>query len=106
MSDQNPSAHVPEQGPADPLGDRGHGDKTWTPEPGEQGISNRVNDEEPGSETDSTSFGQDSKDVVSMAEEEPADGEEFDDDEDDEKEDEEDLEDDGEDASDEDGAKS
>ena len=84
MSEENPSANVPKQGAAEPLGDRGHGDKTWTPEPGEQGISNRVGDEEPSAETDPTSFGHDSKDVVSMEEEDPTGNEErLDDDEDD-----------------------
>ena len=86
MSEQNPSANVPKQGAAEPLGDRGKGDKTWTPEAGEQGISNRVGDEEPGQETDSTSFGHDSKNVVSMAEPDPTE-DEFDDDELDEAED-------------------
>jgi hypothetical protein len=34
------------QGPDEPKGDRGQGDKTWSPGPGEQGISNRPADEE------------------------------------------------------------
>lgn len=38
--------------PEAPLGDRGHGDKTWTPPEGEQGISNRVEDEDPDADTD------------------------------------------------------
>ena len=88
MSEQNPTANVPKQDPAAPLGDRGQGDKTWTPEPGEQGISNRVGDEDPGPEDDATSFGHDSKDVVSMAEEDPTDDDEFDDEDDDDGEDE------------------
>jgi hypothetical protein len=29
----------------EPLGDRGRGNETWTPPPGEQGISNRPDDE-------------------------------------------------------------
>jgi hypothetical protein len=29
----------------EPLGDRGDGNRTWAPPPGEQGISNRANDE-------------------------------------------------------------
>jgi len=41
----NPSANVPAQDGDEPLGDRGNGDKTWTPRPGEQGISNRPDDE-------------------------------------------------------------
>jgi hypothetical protein len=43
----NPSAHIPGQSPSSPLGDRGRGDKTWVPPAGEQGISNRVNDDDP-----------------------------------------------------------
>ena len=43
----NPGANVPEQNPNEPLGDRGRGDKTWSPEQGEQGISNREGDEDP-----------------------------------------------------------
>lgn len=41
----NPGSNTPEQKPNEPLGDRGKGDKTWSPEQGEQGISNRVDDE-------------------------------------------------------------
>ena len=44
----NPGANVPEQGPDEPRGDRGNGDKTWSPPTGEQGISNRQGDEETG----------------------------------------------------------
>jgi hypothetical protein len=40
------SPKVPEQDPDEPLGDRGNGDKTWSPEEGNQGISNRVGDED------------------------------------------------------------
>ena len=40
----NPSANVPEQESDEPLGDRGRGDRTWAPESGEQGISNRPGD--------------------------------------------------------------
>jgi hypothetical protein len=36
---------VPGQHPDDPKGDRGHSDKTWSPEEGEQGISNRPDDD-------------------------------------------------------------
>ena len=36
---------VPESEAGEPLGDRGKGDKTWTPPPGEQGMSNRPDDE-------------------------------------------------------------
>ena len=42
----NPNANVPEQEPNEPVGDRGKGDKTWSPGQGEQGLSNRVGDEE------------------------------------------------------------
>jgi hypothetical protein len=45
-NDTNPSANVPAASAAGPRGDRGRGDKTWTPPPGEQGISNRVMDED------------------------------------------------------------
>ena len=41
----NPNANVPKQTPDQPLGDRGHGDKTWAPAEGAQGISNRPDDE-------------------------------------------------------------
>ena len=44
----NPSTNVPEQDPNEPLGDRGKGDKSWSPQQGEQGISNRIGDEETG----------------------------------------------------------
>jgi hypothetical protein len=43
--DHNPSANVPAQTDEDPKGDRGRGDKTWTPPADEQGISNRPGDE-------------------------------------------------------------
>ena len=43
--DTNSSANVPSQSKNEPLGDRGHGDKTWTREQAEQGISNRPDDE-------------------------------------------------------------
>ena len=41
-----------EQDRNESLGDRGQGDKTWQPPAGEQGISNRANDEDDDSETD------------------------------------------------------
>jgi len=44
--EHNPSRDVPTQLPKEPLRDRGYGDKTWTPPEGEQGISNRVEDED------------------------------------------------------------
>jgi hypothetical protein len=46
MSTQSPTANGPGQGPEEPFGDRGRGDETWSPEQDEQGISNRVGDEE------------------------------------------------------------
>jgi hypothetical protein len=46
----NPTANVPKQTPEEPLGDRGADDKTWTPPKGEQGISNRPNDQDPDGE--------------------------------------------------------
>ena len=45
MTTRSTSAAGPRQRPDEPLGDRGQGDKTWTPDPGEQGISNRADDE-------------------------------------------------------------
>jgi hypothetical protein len=41
----NPGANIPRQRDEEPRGDRGQGDKTWAPDPGEQGISNRPDDE-------------------------------------------------------------
>ena len=46
IKDHNPTANVPKQTGDQPRGDRGRGDKTWSPDPGEQGISNRVEDED------------------------------------------------------------
>lgn len=43
---KNPNAKVPEQELNEPLGDRGQGDKTWSPEQDKQGISNRLGDAE------------------------------------------------------------
>ena len=42
----NPNANVPEQRSDEPLGDRGQGDKTWSPDQGTQGISNRPDDQD------------------------------------------------------------
>jgi hypothetical protein len=47
MNQKNPNSNTPQQDENDPLGDRGDGDRTWSPEQGEQGISNRVGDENP-----------------------------------------------------------
>ena len=46
--DTTPPANSPDV----PLGDRGRDDKTWTPPPGEQGISNREDDEAAESDTE------------------------------------------------------
>jgi hypothetical protein len=47
MTTRQTAANTPRQRPDEPLGDRGQGDKTWTPDAGEQGISNRADDEDP-----------------------------------------------------------
>ncbi len=47
MTPRDTAADTPRQRPEEPLGDRGQGDKSWTPDPGEQGISNRADDEDP-----------------------------------------------------------
>ena len=102
MSKRNPTAAVLAPLAAEPLGDRGHGDKTWTPEPGEQGISNRVGDEEPAAETDPDSFGHGRKKVVAISDEDPIDDPDDEDgDEDEEDEDEDDFDDDAEEGDDE-----
>jgi hypothetical protein len=49
----NPGANVPKQQPDEPRGDRG-ADKTWQPPAGEQGISNRPDDEDASEEDDSS----------------------------------------------------
>jgi hypothetical protein len=43
--DTNPSANVPLARPDEPRGDRGQGNTTWIPDSGEQGISNRADDD-------------------------------------------------------------
>jgi hypothetical protein len=48
----NPGANSPEQKPGEPFGDRGKGDKTWSPQQAEQVISKRVGDEESGPNDD------------------------------------------------------
>jgi len=42
--EKNPGPDIPKQRPGEPLGDRGS-EKTWEPPQGEQGISNRPDDE-------------------------------------------------------------
>jgi hypothetical protein len=44
-----------------PLGDRGRGNETWTPPQGEQGISNRPDDEVEPVEADSTTGDEDAE---------------------------------------------
>ena len=53
------SANVTREDAERPFGDRGKGDKTWSPEEGEQGISNRVGDEHLGADEDVEGFDQD-----------------------------------------------
>jgi hypothetical protein len=48
----NPDANVPQQKPNEPLGDRGEGDRTWSPEQGKQGISNRPDDQDQNQEAE------------------------------------------------------
>jgi hypothetical protein len=50
MNQKNPTRATPQRDEREPLGDRGDGDKAWSPEQGEQGISNRVGDEDPDAE--------------------------------------------------------
>jgi hypothetical protein len=44
IKEASPGANVPKQQPDGPLGDQGS-EKTWEPPQGEQGISNRSDDE-------------------------------------------------------------
>ena len=53
------SANVIRQDAERPLGDRGKGDKTWSPEEGEQGISNRIGDEDLDAAEDVEGFDED-----------------------------------------------
>ncbi len=74
--DTSPSVNVPAQGSQEPLGDRGQGDKTWTPERGEHGISNRPDDEmAAAADDDDDEFDEDED-----AEDEDEDGDEVDED--------------------------
>jgi hypothetical protein len=52
QKEKNRSANVPTPLPEELLGDRGRGDKTWSPAQGDQGISNRVMDEDPEAEAE------------------------------------------------------
>ena len=71
----------------DPKGDLGHGNKTWSPEEGEQGISNRPDDE-----ADGVPGGDEADDAAAFNgdEDEDEDEDEDDDDEDDDDEDQDD----------------
>ena len=50
MNNKNPNQIAPQGDESEPLGDGRHDDKTWSPAQGEQGISNRVGDEDPEAE--------------------------------------------------------
>jgi hypothetical protein len=71
--DTNPNANVRQQNSNEPLGDRGEGDKTWSPEPGEQGISNRP-DDAVGQDTDDEDDDFDEDDDEDAEEDEDAEG--------------------------------
>jgi hypothetical protein len=73
--DTNPNANVPRQNSDEPHGDRGQGDKTWSPEQGEQGISNRP-DDAVGQETEDEDddFDEDEDDDEDAEEDEDAEG--------------------------------
>jgi hypothetical protein len=66
--DRNPTANVPAQTDEDPRGDRGRGDKTWTPPADEQGISNRPGDESESIEGSATQQRSRSRDEVNKPE--------------------------------------
>jgi hypothetical protein len=48
----NPSANVPAHDADEPRGDRGKGDRTWTLDQGEQGISSHPDDQAADAEPD------------------------------------------------------
>ena len=50
MDNKNENREAPQGDDSKPLGDLGERGKTWSPEQGEQGISNRVGDEDPEAE--------------------------------------------------------
>jgi hypothetical protein len=91
IKETNPSANVPVQDGDEPLGDRGNGDKTWTPRPGEQGISNRPDDE--AADADLEDDVDDADDEDEDEDDETAETDEFDDEDEDDEEEEEDEED-------------
>jgi hypothetical protein len=86
MTTQSPIAHSADQGPDVPFRDRGTGDRPWTPEEAEQGISHRIGDESPDPDTAPASVERAGKNVLAMPEEEDdvADDDDFDEDEEDE----------------------
>ena len=47
MANTDPNRKAPQSDESEPLGELGERGKTWSPEQGEQGISNRVADEDP-----------------------------------------------------------
>jgi hypothetical protein len=50
MDKKNPNRGAPQGDESEPLGDLGERGETWSPEQGEQGISNRVGDKDPEAE--------------------------------------------------------
>lgn len=62
----NPQANVPAQRDDEPAGDGGRADRTWMPPSGEQGISNRPDDELGAADDDG-------EDVAATSEDENAD---------------------------------
>ena len=50
MDNNQPNRTPPQGDESEPLGDLGERGKTWSPEQGEQGISNRAGDEDPEAE--------------------------------------------------------
>jgi hypothetical protein len=46
IKDHDPNVNAPKQSADEPRGDRGSDDKTWSPETDDQGILNRVEDED------------------------------------------------------------
>jgi hypothetical protein len=89
MNTQSPTANSADQRREEPLGDRGNGDRSWTPEEGEQGISNRVGDEAPDAEREPASS---ERNLLAAPEEDDvADDDDFDEDDEEDDEDEDDA---------------
>jgi hypothetical protein len=93
----SPQANVPVQRDDEPAGDRAHADKTWMPPSGEQGISNRPDDElaadDDGEDVAATSEDEDPDDVEKADDDENEDDDDGDDDEDEDEDEDEDDED-------------